>query len=102
MKHPKRYLGHNPLGGVFVGVAALAFVALANITSSVVSVYASGLALRHLPGLKQSGWWQVVVITLVPLTAFVFWPQELYDLGDAFLSYNGTMHATVGGILFVD
>ena len=91
-----------PLGGVFVGVMALAFVALANITSSVVSVYASGLALRHLPGLKQRAWWHVVVITLVPLTAFIFWPQELYDLGDAFLAYNGTMHAPVGGILFVD
>lgn len=91
-----------PLGGVFLGVAALAFVALANITSSVVSVYASSLALRHLPGLKQRVWWQVVVVTLVPLTAFIFWPEDLYNLGDAFLAYNGTMHAPVGGILFVD
>jgi NCS1 family nucleobase:cation symporter-1 len=91
-----------PLGGVFIGVLALAFVALANITSSVVSVYASGLALRHLSALRQRAWWQVVVICLVPLAAFVFWPQELYDLGDAFLAYNGTMHAPVGGILFVD
>ena len=68
----------------------------------VVSVYASGLALRHLSALRQRAWWQVVVICLVPLAAFVFWPQELYDLGDAFLAYNGTMHAPVGGILFVD
>ena len=91
-----------PLGGIVFGVLALAFVALANITSTVVSVYASGLALRHLPGLHQRAWWQVVIVTLIPLTAFVFWPQELYDLGDAFLAYNGTMHAPIGGILFVD
>jgi len=91
-----------PLGGIVVGIIALAFVALANITSTVVSIYASGLALRHLPGLRQRAWWQVVAITLVPLAAFIFWPQELYNWGDAFLAYNGTMHAPVGGILFVD
>jgi NCS1 family nucleobase:cation symporter-1 len=65
-------------------------------------VYASGLALRHIPALRQRAWWQVVVITLLPLGAFVFWPRELYDLGDAFLAYNGTMHAPIGGILLVD
>ena len=91
-----------PLGGMMIGVMALAFVALANITSTVVSVYASGLALRHLPGLRQRAWWQVVIISLVPLMAFIFWPEELYNLGDAFLAYNGTMHAPVGGILFID
>jgi NCS1 family nucleobase:cation symporter-1 len=91
-----------PLGGLVFGVMALVFVALANITSTVVSVYASGLALRHLPGLRQRAWWQVVVVALLPLCAFVFWPRELYDLGDAFLAYNGTMHAPIGGILLVD
>lgn len=91
-----------PLGGIVVGVLALAFVALANITSTVVSVYASGLALRHIPGLHNRAWWQIVVVTLIPLACFVVWPRELYDMGDAFLAYNGTMHAPVGGILFVD
>ena len=91
-----------PLGGIVVGVLALAFVALANITSTVVSVYASGLALRHVPGLRKRAWWQIVVVTMIPLGFFVFWPSELYDMGDAFLAYNGTMHAPVGGILFVD
>jgi len=91
-----------PLGGIVVGVLALAFVALANITSTVVSVYASGLALRHIPGLHQRAWWKVVVVTMIPLAFFIVWPSELYDMGDAFLAYNGTMHAPVGGILFVD
>lgn len=91
-----------PLGGIVMGILALAFVALANITSTVVSIYASGLAIRHLPGLNKRAWWQIVVVTLIPLTFFVFWPRELYDMGDAFLAYNGTMHAPVGGILFVD
>jgi len=91
-----------PLGGIVVGVLALAFVALANITSTVVSVYASGLALRHIPGLHKVAWWQIVAVTMIPLLFFVFWPRELYDMGDTFLAYNGTMHAPVGGILFAD
>ena len=32
----------------------------------------------------------------------MIWPRELFDLGEAFLAYNGTMHAPVGGILLVD
>ena len=91
-----------PLGGVFMGVLALLFVALANITSTSVSLFASGLALRHVPGLRQRGWKLIIALTAVPLAFFVIWPSELYDLGDAFLAYNGTMHAPVGGILLVD
>jgi NCS1 family nucleobase:cation symporter-1 len=91
-----------PLGGVFMGVLALLFVALANITSTSVSLFASGLALRHVPGLHKRGWRLIIALTAVPLLFFVVWPKELYDLGDAFLAYNGTMHAPVGGILLVD
>jgi NCS1 family nucleobase:cation symporter-1 len=91
-----------PLGGIFMGVLALVFVAMANITSTSVSIYASGLALRHIPGMHKRAWRQIVAITSTPLACFVIWPSELYDLGDAFLAYNGTMHAPVGGILLVD
>jgi len=91
-----------PLGGVFMGVLALAFVALANITSTSISLFASGLALRHLPGLHKRGWKVIIAITCVPLAFFVIWPRELFDLGDTFLAYNGTMQAPVAGILLVD
>jgi NCS1 family nucleobase:cation symporter-1 len=91
-----------PLGGVFMGVLALAFVALANVTSTAVSVFASGLALRHLPMLRRRGWKVIISLTCVPLAFFVIWPGELYDLGDTFLAYNGTMQAPVAGILLVD
>jgi NCS1 family nucleobase:cation symporter-1 len=91
-----------PLGGLFMGVLALAFVALANITSTAVSLFASGLALRHLPGLRKRGWKLIVALTCVPLMFFAIWPRELFDLGDTFLAYNGTMQAPVAGILLVD
>ena len=85
-----------------MGVVALAFVALANISSTALSLYASGLALRHVPVLRHRPWWQIIVITIVPCSLFVFWSQELYDFGDAFLAYNGTMYAPISGIVFVD
>lgn len=91
-----------PLGGLFMGVIALIFVALANITSTSVSLFASGLALRHVPALRTSGWKLVISLTCVPLAFFVIWPHELYDMGSAFLDINGTMHAPVAGILLVD
>ncbi len=91
-----------PLGGVFMGVIALVFVALANITSTSVSLFASGLALRHIPGLHKTGWKLIITLTCVPLMFFVIWPRELYDMGSAFLDFNGTMHAPVAGILLVD
>ncbi|MCZ6777960.1 MAG: cytosine permease [Acidobacteriota bacterium] len=91
-----------PLGGVVMGVLALIFVALANVTSSAVSLYATGLSLRHLRSLRFAPWWVVIAWTIVPCLPFVFWPHDLYDLGDTFLAYNGTMYAPLSGILFAD
>jgi NCS1 family nucleobase:cation symporter-1 len=91
-----------PIGGVFLGVLALGFVALANVTSTAVSLFASGLALRHVPGLRAMNWRRLMLLTIAPCVPFVFWPHELYDLGDAFLAYNGTMYAPIVGIVFVD
>jgi NCS1 family nucleobase:cation symporter-1 len=91
-----------PIGGVVLGVLALGFVALANVTSTAVSFFASGLALRHVPGLRTMKWERLMLLTMVPCVPFVFWPHELFDLGDAFLAYNGTMYAPIVGIVFVD
>jgi len=91
-----------PIGGLVVGVIALIFVALANVTSTAVSLFASGLAMRHIPALRLRPWWQLMAIGLVPCAPFIFWPGELFDMGDAFLAYNGTMYAPISGILFTD
>ena len=43
-----------------------------------------------------------MVLGLLPCAPFVFWPHELYSMGDVFLAYNGTIYAPISGILFVD
>jgi NCS1 family nucleobase:cation symporter-1 len=91
-----------PIGGPWMGIAALVFVAFANVTSVAVSVYASGLALRHVPALRAVAWPRLVALVMLPCVPFAFWPAELYDLGDIFLAYNGTMYAPISGILFAD
>jgi NCS1 family nucleobase:cation symporter-1 len=91
-----------PIGGLWMGVAALIFVAFANITSVAVSVYASGLALRHVPAFRSLPWPRLVALVMLPCLPFAFWPAQLYDLGDIFLAYNGTMYAPISGILFAD
>lgn len=91
-----------PLSGLFIGIIALTCVGMANITAVALSLFASGLALRHVPGLQIRPWWQIIVITVIPCSFFVFWSEELYDLGASFLAYNGTMYAPIAGIVFFD
>ncbi len=91
-----------PIGGVVIGVVALIFVALANVTSTAVSLFASGLAMRHIPALRRTAWWKLMLICLLPCVPFIVWPGELYSMGDTFLAYNGTIYAPICGILFVD
>jgi len=91
-----------PLGGVFMGILALVFVALANVTSTAVSVFASGLAMRHVKLFRATPWWQLMLLMIIPCIPFVFWPAQLFRMGDMFLAYNGTMYAPISGILFAD
>jgi len=85
-----------------MGILALLFVALANVTSTAVSVFASGLAMRHIKMFRSTPWWQLMLLMVIPCLPFVFWPARLFSLGDAFLAYNGTMYAPISGILFAD
>ncbi|HXV36262.1 MAG TPA: cytosine permease [Myxococcota bacterium] len=91
-----------PLGGVAMGLLALVFVALANVTSTAVSIFASGLAMRHIKRFRTTPWWQLMLLLCIPCAPFIFWPAELYSMGDKFLAYNGTMYAPISGILFAD
>ena len=91
-----------PLGGLALGVVALVFVTAANLSSVAVSMFATGLALRHIPQLRDRPWHQLLLIGSFPCLLYAVWPRALYDAGDAFLAYNGTMYAPISGVLFVD
>jgi NCS1 family nucleobase:cation symporter-1 len=91
-----------PLGGVLLGALALGIMGIANLTAVAISLFAAALAMRHVPLLRHRAWWQVLLIASLPCVMYAIWPQQLYDRGEAFLAYNGTMYAPISGILFVD
>ena len=91
-----------PLGGLWMGVLALVFVALANLTSVSVSLFTAGLALRHYGAFSRRRWRLVLIACLAPCLFFAMWPAELYHMGSAFLTYNGSIFAPISGVMFVD
>jgi len=91
-----------PIGGPVLGLVALLFVALANISTSAIQTFTCGLAFRHLGPLKERPWYQLVLWTVVLTLPYVLWPEELYRRGSTFLSYNGTIYAPICGVLFAD
>jgi NCS1 family nucleobase:cation symporter-1 len=91
-----------PVGGVALGLVALLFVTLANVSTSAVQIFACGLALRHLRGLRNRSWRLLVLGSIALCAPFVVWPEWLYARGNVFLAYNGTIYAPIAGILFAD
>lgn len=90
------------VGGPIFGVAALALIAVANLSASALMIYVAALGLRHLPRLRTTPWKLLVAISLVPVLGYVLFPQFLYDQGGTFLAYNATMYAPISGVLLVD
>jgi NCS1 family nucleobase:cation symporter-1 len=91
-----------PIGGPVLGLVALLFVALANVSTSAIQTFTCGLAFRHLGPLKERPWRQLVLWTVVLTLPYAIWPEFLYRHGNTFLSYNGTIYAPICGVLFAD
>lgn len=89
-------------GGAWLGVLALTFLGVANVAVSAMMIYIAALALRHLRGLRDRSWHQVLLLALLPVFVYVAAPELLYEKGSAFLTYNATMYAPISGVLLVD
>lgn len=92
-----------PLGGLVLGLLALVFIALANITSMVVIFYGMAVALR-----QGGGWWAslswgaLTGLLFLPAAAAAFYPQVLYDNFSLFLSWTVLVFSPVSGVTLVD
>jgi NCS1 family nucleobase:cation symporter-1 len=89
-------------GGPVLGLAALALVAVANVSASAIMMCTSALACRHVGPLRKLSWPALVAVTFVPVLIYVVAPGRLYEGGSAFLAYNATMFAPIAGVLLVD
>lgn len=93
-----------PLGGAGLGVAALLFIAAANITSMVSQTYSGGLAFRRAGGraVSRLSWKVIGLLLFLPAAIVSFWPTALYDNFFKFLAWVGLILAPLCAVYFVD
>lgn len=86
------------LGGAFGGFIGLILLILANVTSTVVLMYAQSLAFKTLfPQIK----WITALSTSLPATVLLFFPA-FYSMYDTFLSIVSFVIGIFGGIIVTD
>ncbi|RBQ16107.1 hypothetical protein DP939_31270 [Spongiactinospora rosea] len=93
-----------PLGGPWLGVLALVFIAFANLTSLTSIVYSTCLALRQAGGnlLNRIRWeWLTGAFFLLP-AIISFWPSLLYDGFLVFVTWSGAFLAAICGTVIAD
>lgn len=93
-----------PLGGAWVGVVALIFIAFANLTSLASIVYSTCLALRQAGGnILIKVRWEVLCAGFFALPAVLaFFPGLLYDQFLLFVTWTGAFLAAICGTVVAD
>ena len=93
-----------PLGGTLLGVVALLFVGLANVTSMVGQTYSGSIAIRRAGGapVRRLPWSVVAGLLFAPAAVLVFWPSALYDNYFKFLAWVSLVLAPLCAVYFVD
>lgn len=92
-----------PLGGLGLGVAALMFVAVANLTSLTSIAYCTCLALRHASAaLARARWRRLGALYLLAAAALCFTPTLLYDHFLRFVTWLAAILAALCGTVIAD
>lgn len=92
-----------PLGGAVLGIAALGFVAFANLTSMVAEAYSGISAIRGLnERIRFVRWGVLSAIFLAPVALIVCFPETVYDNYGRFLSWVAIVVAPLCAIQLVD
>ncbi|HEX2317323.1 MAG TPA: cytosine permease [Thermomonospora sp.] len=93
-----------PLGGEWLGILALLFIAFANLTSLSSIVYSTCLALRQAGGNRLTRIrWEWLTAAFFVLPALVsFKPDLLYDKFLVFVTWSGAFLAAIAGTVIAD
>jgi NCS1 family nucleobase:cation symporter-1 len=93
-----------PLGGAWLGVAALVFIAFANLTSLASIVYSTCLAIRQAGGdvLTRVRWERLCAGFFVLPAILSFFPGLLYDRFLLFVTWTGAFLAAICGVVVAD
>lgn len=93
-----------PLGGALLGVLALAFVGMANITSVVAQSYSALVAIKGGGGdvVRRLPWALLAALVLAPAAVLVFFPATVYDNYARFVSWGAIVVAPLCAVQVVD
>ncbi|MFD0663670.1 cytosine permease [Thermocatellispora tengchongensis] len=98
---PSRHL--LELGGVGVGMTALAFIVLANIGTAIVGVYVATLALRQIPRVARIPWNVSTLAPILPVAVVsAFLAAPFSARFGTFLTLCGVLFGPIAGIQIVD
>lgn len=92
------------IAGVGVGIAALGFIAFANVTSMANILYTSIVGLRQVgtAGLRKIGWGTLLFgFCIIPLGLVVAYPQ-MYDGFFIFLVWTSALNSALAGVGITD
>jgi NCS1 family nucleobase:cation symporter-1 len=91
------------VGGFAYGVAALVFVAAANLGTAIAGIYASAIGLRQLPGLDRMSWPHLLLLTIAPVALVgLFIPDLFFAHFGSFIAFIAVGFAPLCGIQIVD
>jgi NCS1 family nucleobase:cation symporter-1 len=93
-----------PLGGALLGILALGFVGMANITSVVAQSYSALVAIKGGGGdaVRRVPWAVLASIILAPAAVLVFFPGAVYDNYARFVSWGAIVVAPLCAVQLVD
>ncbi len=92
-----------PLGGFFLGLVCLGFLALANISSTVIQVYPCAMAAKQFDTMKNKNWKILMFVCCIPMALVVaLIPELYYDNCPSILAFCATFFAPMVGICIAD
>ncbi len=90
--------------GLWMGIVAVVFIALANIGTAIVGVYATGIGLKQIPALQyRLNWRWTTLIVLAPVAIIAaFFPNWFMDHSLTYMYFLGLVFAPICGIQITD
>lgn len=90
--------------GLWLGIVAVIFIALANIGTAIVGVYATMIGLKQIPALQfRLSWRWMALITLAPVAVVAgLFSVQFYDNLTTFMYALGVVFAPICGVQIVD
>lgn len=91
-----------PLGGVVLGIIALIFVGIGNVSSNAIVMYATCLGMKQYKFFANMSWLKVTTIFAIPVILLEFIPEFLYGNYQILLNGSAAFFSSLAAVQIVD